>query len=99
MCPTHILVHHTPPLRGEFSVLGQGIQLFSGGGYFPTLQGGYINPCAHGKNLFPVAPTNIQDKRQDRTGQDSSSLQYSSELQYNTIQYSTVQRNEHALKN
>jgi len=44
MCPTHILVHCTSPLRGSLLCLVRGIQLFSGGEYSP-LRGGYINPC------------------------------------------------------
>jgi len=43
MCPTHILVHRTPPLRGEFTVLGQGGD--TSGGEYSHLRGGYINPC------------------------------------------------------
>ena len=44
MCPTHILVHRTPPLGGgEFTVLGKGDTVAFRGEYSP-LRGEYINP-------------------------------------------------------
>jgi len=58
MCPTHILVHRTPPLRGVFTVLGQGGYNCFQGVNIP-LRGGYINPWQYGRrntNLQCVRP-------------------------------------------
>ena len=45
MCPTHIWVHRTPPLRGgEFTVLGQGGYIVFWGVGVNILPYGYINP-------------------------------------------------------
>ena len=57
MCPTHILVHRTPPLRGEeFTVLGQGDSFFSRGGdeYSQNivLSIGQLTSCSCGVRVY-----------------------------------------------